>query len=308
MWRETGWGYALLADREGLTERFEDFFGVLRAAAADSGLSAAVYTQTSDIETENNGLLTYDRAEAKIDLTAVALAQRGYAAPRARPRAPIFVGRVAVTLGSLRPGAEIRYAADTTAAIEAWSAYRSPIVLEETTTIRAQAFWREGAASRASTFRFFKVTPRAATTVSALTPGLRVDVYQQDGSWRALPDFDSLTPLRTGVAPRIDLAPAPRHDNVGLRFRGYLRVPRTGVYGFHLTSDDGSRLTVADTVVVDHDGVHGATAWTGWVALEAGLHPIELEFFQGRGDVALALAVEGPALSRRDVPPSWLYH
>jgi hypothetical protein len=31
------------------------------------GLSAAVYTQTTDVETECNGLLTYDRAVAKID-------------------------------------------------------------------------------------------------------------------------------------------------------------------------------------------------------------------------------------------------
>jgi hypothetical protein len=308
MWQESGWGYALFADREALTERFEDFFGVLRAAAAGSGLSAAVYTQTSDIETENNGLLTYDRAEAKIDLTAVALAQRGYAAPRPRPRVPIFVDRLAVALETARPGAEIRFTTDTGAAIERWGEYRYPITLDQTTTVRAQAFWREGAASRASTFRFVKVTPRPAATVSHAAPGVQVDVYQQDGSWRALPTFDALAPLRSGVVSRIDLAPAPRHDNIGLRFRGYVRVPRTGVYGFHLTSDDGSRLTVADTVVVDHDGVHGATEWTGWVALAAGLHPLELDFFQGRGDVALALAVEGPGLTRRPLPPGWLVH
>jgi hypothetical protein len=34
----------------------------------DSGLSAAIYTQTTDVETEVNGLLTYDRAVIKMGL------------------------------------------------------------------------------------------------------------------------------------------------------------------------------------------------------------------------------------------------
>jgi hypothetical protein len=307
MWRDTGWGYALFANREALTERFEDFFRVLRAAAADSGLSGAVYTQTTDIETENNGLLTYDRAETKIDIAAVALAQRGYFGPRVRSRAPIFVDSAAVTLYALRPGAEIRYTTDTAAAMEAWVPYRHPVEITTTTTFRAQAFWTEGAASRVSTVRLEKVAPQPATEVRGPRAGLTVDAYEHDGSWRALPDFAGLTPVRSGVARHIDLAPAPRHDDVGLRFRGYLRVPRTGVYGFHLTSDDGSRLLVDDSVVVNHDGVHGASERTGWIALAAGFHAIEVQFFQDRGGVALDLKLEGPGLSPREIPPGWLY-
>ena len=34
--------------------------------AKDQGLSAAVYTQLSDVEQEINGLLTYDRKELKV--------------------------------------------------------------------------------------------------------------------------------------------------------------------------------------------------------------------------------------------------
>jgi hypothetical protein len=43
------------------------------------GLSAAVYTQTSDVETECNGLLTYDRAVTKIDPSLLSAANRGAA-------------------------------------------------------------------------------------------------------------------------------------------------------------------------------------------------------------------------------------
>ena len=45
--------------------------GVIRQAQ-EAGLSAAVYTQTSDVEDEINGLLTYDRAVPKAPPEALA--------------------------------------------------------------------------------------------------------------------------------------------------------------------------------------------------------------------------------------------
>ena len=41
------------------------------------GLSAAVYTQTTDVETEANGLMTYDRAVIKQDTTRTPLIHSG---------------------------------------------------------------------------------------------------------------------------------------------------------------------------------------------------------------------------------------
>ncbi|MEP0710716.1 MAG: beta-galactosidase, partial [Algoriphagus sp.] len=35
----------------------------------DAGLSAAVYTQTTDVEIETNGLMTYDRKVIKFDVS-----------------------------------------------------------------------------------------------------------------------------------------------------------------------------------------------------------------------------------------------
>jgi hypothetical protein len=42
----------------------------------DKGLSAAVYTQTTDVEIEVNGLMTYDRAMVKPDFKRVSEANR----------------------------------------------------------------------------------------------------------------------------------------------------------------------------------------------------------------------------------------
>jgi signal transduction histidine kinase len=62
----------------------------------------------------------------------------------------------------------------------------------------------------------------------------------------ALPDFNSLTALATGTVNNFDLSVMARPEHVGLRFTGFLEVPREGLYTFYTTSDDGSRLFVGE--------------------------------------------------------------
>lgn len=67
IWRpgKKNWGYQVATGEEDYLARFRrKMSGVIRAAHED-GLSASVYTQTTDVEDEINGLLTYDRARAK---------------------------------------------------------------------------------------------------------------------------------------------------------------------------------------------------------------------------------------------------
>lgn len=72
LWIDTGaWGYRNMTDPADLTRRYGSLINALKAYAA-CGLSAAVYTQTTDCETEVNGLLTYDRAINKIGTEAIA--------------------------------------------------------------------------------------------------------------------------------------------------------------------------------------------------------------------------------------------
>ncbi len=94
----------------------------------------------------------------------------------------------------------------------------------------------------------------------------------------------------------------------GLLLDGFLRVPRSGIYTFHLSSDDGSRLLVAHRLVVDHDGPHSMSEASGEVALHRGWHPVRILYFQAGGAAGLGLEVEGPDLPRRDVPAGWVAH
>jgi len=66
-WAEASWGYEGVKDAGELTSRYEALWAEVRRLRDAEGLSAGVYTQLTDVETECNGILTYDRAVVKLD-------------------------------------------------------------------------------------------------------------------------------------------------------------------------------------------------------------------------------------------------
>jgi hypothetical protein len=64
----SGWGYVGVADGNGLSSMFESFSWQLCDFVQNHGLSAVVYTQHTDVETELNGFYTYDRKVCKPDI------------------------------------------------------------------------------------------------------------------------------------------------------------------------------------------------------------------------------------------------
>ena len=63
---DQGWGYVEFDTEEKVTDTYVEYAEQLYRMAFQ-GFSAAVYTQTTDCETELNGLMTYDRAVIKLD-------------------------------------------------------------------------------------------------------------------------------------------------------------------------------------------------------------------------------------------------
>ena len=64
---EKNWGYRSFETAEDLTRGYLELIKKLKILI-EEGLSAAVYTQTTDVEIEVNGLMTYDRAIIKMDV------------------------------------------------------------------------------------------------------------------------------------------------------------------------------------------------------------------------------------------------
>ncbi|WP_103350420.1 glycoside hydrolase family 2 protein [Amycolatopsis sp. CA-128772] len=64
--------YEMTPTRERLSSRYAEVSAALERVVTERGLSGAVYTQTTDVENEVNGLLTYDRRVVKVDPAVVA--------------------------------------------------------------------------------------------------------------------------------------------------------------------------------------------------------------------------------------------
>lgn len=67
---DKNWGYVTLEDTDAVTSKYEQFAKEM-LPLVKKGVSAAVYTQTTDVEGEVNGLMTYDREINKLDVKRV---------------------------------------------------------------------------------------------------------------------------------------------------------------------------------------------------------------------------------------------
>jgi len=81
-----------------------------------------------------------------------------------------------------------------------------------------------------------------ATGRTNFPTGLNYRCYH--GDWEFLPDFRKHRPTKTGVASNFDPRVRTQIETVGLEFNGFIKVPRNGMYTFHVSADDGSRLFI----------------------------------------------------------------
>ena len=67
LWQaDRNWGYVQFKNSKEVTDRYVELLEELKPMIRQ-GFSAAVYTQTTDVEGEVNGLMTYDRKVIKLD-------------------------------------------------------------------------------------------------------------------------------------------------------------------------------------------------------------------------------------------------
>lgn len=70
-WEQKNWGYRNMEDTLQLLARYESYYDQIHSFVKENGLSATIYTQTTDVETETNGLMTYDRKINKMGVENV---------------------------------------------------------------------------------------------------------------------------------------------------------------------------------------------------------------------------------------------
>jgi len=135
------------------------------------------------------------------------------------------------------------------------------------------------------------------------SPSVDVSYYEAD-SWSKLPPggLKKLTPYKTDQVGTINFplatirpfAGSNRAYHVAALFEGLLSFPIPGEYLLCLRSDDGSKLFIDDKEFIDHDGTHGSDQKCEKKTMDAAVHKISLEYFQGGGGHALLFLWKTP--------------
>ncbi|MBO9436727.1 hypothetical protein J7394_21165, partial [Ruegeria sp. R13_0] len=113
-------------------------------------------------------------------------------------------------------------------------------------------------------------------------------------------DFEAI-PSDTGMVSELDTelslgslwADGPS-DYFAARYTGQLNVEAGGTYTLYLTSDDGSALYIDGQRVINNDGLHSTRELAVTLNLAAGVHDIEVQYFDAAVHATLQLEWEGP--------------
>ena len=151
-----------------------------------------------------------------------------------------------------------------------------------------------------------QVSPANVASRPQRIQGVSYQYFQ--GRFDDTPNFDTLKANASGFTDRFTLKARKRNSNFGFRFTGFIDVPKPGAYTFFTESDDGSRLSIGDKVVVQNDGTHGMQERSGTIELMGGEHPIMVNYFNGGGGGELKVSYQGPGLSKQEIPASVLSH
>jgi hypothetical protein len=121
--------------------------------------------------------------------------------------------------------------------------------------------------------------------------------------------------LLTRTDPQVNFAwgngspdPSIGVETFSIRWTGFVRAQFTELYTFTTTTDDGVRLWINDTQIIDKWIDQGDTDWSGSFALVAGQkYSIKMEFYENGGGATAKLAWSSPSTPKQFIPTAQLF-
>lgn len=129
--------------------------------------------------------------------------------------------------------------------------------------------------------------------------GFKGSIFFIPAGTTKLPSLATLQPNGFLFTKTIDVKPqafttgfpgvdANRKENFAIRYEAPLVVTAEADYDFRIVADDGAKLLIDNTPIVDNDGARAAPAEkSGPVHLIAGTHVVTVDYLQTTGNVAL---------------------
>jgi len=191
------------------------------------------------------------------------------------------------------PGGTICYTTNGTDPTASASVYSKPLPINGDLTLKTMLVLPDGRTSNIVTTNFMRVDPTRN--------GVKFNYFE--GEWAMVPDMNAMKPAKSGTVFDISLSSVPkRWDKYGLQFLCMLTIPVDGDHTFFLASDDGSKLYLDGSELLNNDGAHGMVEVSAKRSLTSGKHKLEVRYFQLSGAQDLSVSLEGPGLPKQPIP------
>lgn len=192
----------------------------------------------------------------------------------------VFVDKTVVQAKCDDHRSVIHYTTDGSIPTPASPKMDKPLVVDKPMNFVFRAFGTNGKKGEIVRASYVQEDYAPAVEVQNVEPGLSADWHEYPGI-----DCNGITnaPLNKSYIVNAVTIPQGVKGNIGLVFNGYIRIPQDGVYSFVLTSDDGSFLKIDGKMIVDNDGEHSSIIRSAQHAMKAGLHKVEIRYFDHNG-------------------------
>jgi hexosaminidase len=215
----------------------------------------------------------------------------------------VFVGKTDFMVNSPLNEMKIHYTMDGSIPTMETPELTKPIAISEATSLKMALFSTGGTRGEIYNLNFKPTSMKKAVSLENAKAGLSCDFF--DKYYKNTKEIQG-TPDETFVIPNIQ---APKETkSFGLKIKGYIDVPETGIYSFFFTCDDGGVVYIDNELVIDNDGQHSAVLKSGQAALEKGAHPFQIDFLEGGGGYTLKLQYSFNGSAPKDIPDSWFKH
>lgn len=215
----------------------------------------------------------------------------------------IFIDEATVDFKPMYDGSKIRYTTDGTEPEQNSLLYTKPFNINKTTRLKVREYTSDGLMLPVYDANYIKEKPIKPASFVSEKRGLNFQYFKLSESIGSTADLQKYEPTVIGEVEKM-IFPYKDEDLAkffGIIYSGYIEIPKDDVYTFSVISNDGSRLSIADKLVVDNDGSHGATEKGGEIALQKGFHKIELSYFQSGGGKALQVFIKSDGREKTEI-------
>ncbi len=155
--------------------------------------------------------------------------------------------------------------------------------------------------------RTMTVNPRPVLgggTLGTGTNSVNYEIYNSAPAGDTVDNIPTTGASSTGTVATIGVASVS--TPVSYRYTGFINIATSGSYTFYTNSDDGSKLFINGSLVVNNDGAHAPQEVSGTVSLSPGWYPITVLFFNNVGNGTLSASYQGPSIAKQAIPSSIL--